>query len=171
MAEPEATADDVRATPPRGMLTVGLAEADDLADLVALQAAHDTHYMTWTGTPPLPDEAASERIFAALFGARPVAEALLARRAGAPVGLLYFSELFPGADLRRAIFVKDIFVLDSARRSGVGRALLARVRRIARGRGADRVELHTHPDMTEARAFYAKEGLKEAERIVFRVDL
>lgn len=155
---------------PKGVLSVALAEPGDLDDLVRLMQARDAHYAAWTPPPSLDAAAIAGRISGALFGDRPIGEALVARRAGRAVGVAYFGSLFPGAGLAPAIFLKDMFVLEAARGAGVGRALLARLRRIARGRGADRVELHVHPDNARAREFYAREGLKEADRVVIRVD-
>lgn len=75
------------------------------------------------------------------------------------MGALYFSELFPAAELRPAVFVKDFFVAAEARRRGVARAMLARLRESARGRDADRIELLVVAQNHGARAFYEAEGL------------
>lgn len=156
---------------PLGVLVVEPASREDLADLAMLLAARDAHYAEWEGPSGFSDAEYRERIAAALFGERPYAEALIARRAGRPVGVGFFGMLFPGARLSPAVFLKEMFVLEAERGAGVGRAILARLRRIARGRGADRVELHVHPLNARARAFYRREGLKEIERVVTRVDL
>lgn len=77
-----------------------------------------------------------------LFGARPVAEALLARLPGSPepVGFaLYFSSFstFLG---RAGIYLEDLFVLPEHRGRGIGRALFQRVAAIAVERDAGRLE-------------------------------
>ncbi len=156
---------------PKGVLSVELAGADDVDDLVRLAAAREAHEAQWTGQPASQPEVIAERVRAALLGERPFAEALIARRGGRAVGAAWFGTLFPGDRFQPAVFLKDMFVLEADRGGGAGRAMLARLRRIARGRGADRVELHVHPDNGDARRFYAREGLKEPERLVVRVDL
>ena len=71
---------------------------------------------------------------------RPVAEALLAEEDGAAIGFALFFTNFSTFLTRPGIYLEDLFVLESHRRQGVGRALLAEVRRIAEARGAGRLE-------------------------------
>ena len=76
----------------------------------------------------------------ALFGARPVCDAILAELDGAPVGFaLYFTtySTFVG---RPGIYLEDLFVLPEHRGKGAGKALLARLAAIAVERKCARLE-------------------------------
>lgn len=75
-----------------------------------------------------------------LFGERPGAEALVARLGGEPVGFaLYFTNFSTWLG-RRGLYLEDLYVRPAARGRGVGRALLARLARIATRRGCRRLE-------------------------------
>src|SRR5882757_8090878 len=71
-------------------------------------------------------------------GGRPCAEALLAEQQGTPIGFALFFTNYSTFLTRPGIYLEDLFVLESHRRQGVGRALFASVRRIAEARGAGR---------------------------------
>ena len=75
-----------------------------------------------------------------LFGPAPQAEALLAEADGVAVGFaLYFSN-YSTFLTRAGIYLEDLFVSESHRGKGVGRQLLRAVARVARERGAGRLE-------------------------------
>jgi GNAT superfamily N-acetyltransferase len=63
----------------------------------------------------------------ALFGERPIAEALLAERGGKAVGYAVFFPTFSTFLARSGIWLEDLFVLPEHRGLGVGRMLLAAV--------------------------------------------
>jgi GNAT superfamily N-acetyltransferase len=72
----------------------------------------------------------------ALFGAQPAAAALIAERAGEPVGYALFFATFSSFRATRGIWLEDLFVLPAHRGAGVGRALLAAVAaRVSDARG------------------------------------
>ena len=76
----------------------------------------------------------------ALFGARPVADAAIARLGGEPVGYalwFYNYSTFLGLP---GLYLEDLFVLPEERGKGVGKALLAYLARVAVSRGCRRVE-------------------------------
>ncbi|MEA2699986.1 MAG: hypothetical protein QOI66_4257 [Myxococcales bacterium] len=87
-------------------------------------------------------------------GGRPVAEALLAEQGGVAIGFALFFTNFSTFLTRPGIYLEDLFVLQSHRRQGVGRALLAEVRRIAETRGAGRLEWAVLDWNTAAIDFY-----------------
>jgi len=79
----------------------------------------------------------------ALFGDKPVAEALIARELSensAPVGFALFFPTFSTFLGRTGLWLEDLFVYPAYRGQGVGRALLLRLARIARERDCGRFE-------------------------------
>ena len=79
----------------------------------------------------------------ALFGSRPAAEALIARKSGIsmPVaGFALFFHTFSTFLGRRSLWLEDLFVRPEHRGAGIGRALLTALAGIARARECGRFE-------------------------------
>jgi GNAT superfamily N-acetyltransferase len=79
----------------------------------------------------------------ALFGRRPVAEALIARLDAIPqhcIGFALFFYTYSTFLGRRSLWLEDLFVRPEQRGAGVGRALLAALAALARERGCGRFE-------------------------------
>jgi len=76
----------------------------------------------------------------ALFGPHPAVEALVARLEGERVGFALYFTSFSTWLGRRGLYLEDLYVRPAARGRGVGRALLARLARIATSRGCRRLE-------------------------------
>lgn len=94
-----------------------------------------------------------------LFGDRPSAEALLAEEdTGRAIGFALFFGTYSTFLTRPGLYLEDLFVLQSHRRRGVGRALLSEVRRIAEVRGAGRLEWTVLDWNASAIAFYRSLG-------------
>jgi GNAT superfamily N-acetyltransferase len=96
------------------------------------------------------------------FGERPCFECLLAEVDGEPKGLAIHRPSYSTFDGRPGLYVEDLFVVESARRLGIGRLLMARLAAIAKGRGCSRLSLavlHWNP----ARAFYHRLGFSRVE--------
>ncbi len=70
----------------------------------------------------------------------PPFECLLAEEDGAPLGMALFFHTYSTWRGRRGIHLEDLWVTPSARRRGVGRALLARLAAVATERGCARLE-------------------------------
>jgi GNAT superfamily N-acetyltransferase len=84
---------------------------------------------------------ADERKLAqALFGARPLAEALIAERDGEAAGYALFFPTFSSFLASPGMWLEDLFVRPAHRRHGIGRALLAAVAARTRERGGERLE-------------------------------
>ena len=81
-----------------------------------------------------------ERLGEYLFGVRPMAEVLIGEIDGAAHGFALFFHNFSTFEGCPGIWLEDLFVLPTARRSGLGTALLAHVARIAQARGCARME-------------------------------
>jgi GNAT superfamily N-acetyltransferase len=76
----------------------------------------------------------------ALFGERPVAEALVCDADGAPVAFAVYFEHFSTFLGRPGLWLEDLFVLPAHRGRGVGKALLRALAAIAVERGCGRFE-------------------------------
>jgi len=82
----------------------------------------------------------AEALGAHLFGQRPAAEAILAEEEGQAVGFALFFPTYSTFRTKPGLYLEDLFVRESHRRRGIGRALLSEVRRIAAARGVGRLE-------------------------------
>jgi GNAT superfamily N-acetyltransferase len=106
----------------------------------------------------------------ALFGVRPVGEALLAVVDGRPVGFaIFFANLstFLG---RAGIYLEDLFVEPQFRGRGIGRALLQAVAKIAVERNCGRLEWAVLDWNTPAIGFYKRAGARPMDEwTIFRL--
>jgi GNAT superfamily N-acetyltransferase len=75
-----------------------------------------------------------------LFGARPAAEAIIAHVDGEAVGFALYFGTFSTFVGKPGIWLEDLFVVSEHRRSGIGKALLRAVAKIAMRRGCGRLE-------------------------------
>lgn len=100
-------------------------------------------------------------IEAALFGAHPAAEALIAREAGESgqaAGFALFFHTFSTFRGRRSLWLEDLFVRPEMRGGGLGRALLLELAALARDRGCARFEWAVLDWNATAIAFYERQG-------------
>lgn len=89
-----------------------------------------------------------------LFGKRPVAEAVLAERDGAPAGFALFFPHFSTFLGRPGMFLEDLYVREDLRGRGIGRQLLRHLASIALERGWGRVDWNVLDWNAPAIAFY-----------------
>ncbi|PBN44532.1 GNAT family N-acetyltransferase [Sphingobium sp. D43FB] len=75
-----------------------------------------------------------------LFGARPMAEVLIAEREGDAIGFALFFHNFSTFEGRPGLYLEDLFVRPDARGSGAGKALLVRLAQLAVERDCARLE-------------------------------
>ena len=94
----------------------------------------------------------------ALFGERPAAEAVIAERAGEPVGFALFFHNFSTWQGRRGLYLEDLYVTPAARGAGVGRALLSHLAGLAVTRGCARFEWSVLDWNADAVGFYRALG-------------
>jgi GNAT superfamily N-acetyltransferase len=78
----------------------------------------------------------------ALFGARPVAEALMVERGGRPVGFALYFMSFSTFLCKPGLYLEDLFVEPEHRGHGLGKALLRHLAALAIERGCGRFEWH-----------------------------
>ena len=93
------------------------------------------------------------------FGKDPQFAAVIAERAGAPVGFALYTYNYSVWTAARGIFIEDIWVIPAERRGGVARALMAALARDCLARGYKRIDLNVL-DWNPARGFYEKIGLR-----------
>jgi GNAT superfamily N-acetyltransferase len=99
--------------------------------------------------------AASEDLLAHhLFGPLPGAEVVIAELDDAPVAFALFFHNFSTWEGRRGLYLEDLFVVEEARRRGVGRALMAHLARLAVERDCARFEWSVLDWNTPAIGFY-----------------
>jgi len=104
------------------------------------------------------------------FGERPVFEALIAEQDERPVGFALFFPNYSTWEGRPGLYVEDLFVIDEARLTGAGRALLAALARVAHERGWARLELSVL-DWNPARGFYEALGMAhQSEWLPYRME-
>lgn len=84
--------------------------------------------------------ASEEGLQATLFGARPVAEVLIAEWRGAPAGFALFFHTYSTFLGRPGLYLEDLFVEPAQRGRGIGRTLLVHLARLALERGCGRFE-------------------------------
>ena len=80
--------------------------------------------------------------------------ALVAERDGRLVGLAHYLFHRTTNAIGPICYLQDLFTDESARRGGIGRALIAEVRERAKAAGAVRVYWQTHESNATARALY-----------------
>ncbi|MBT2243677.1 GNAT family N-acetyltransferase [Sphingobium sp. BHU LFT2] len=106
-----------------------------------------------------------------LFGPRPMAEVLIAEHDGAPIGFALFFHNFSTFEGRPGLYLEDLFVLPEARGLGAGKALLARLARLAIARDCARLEWSVLDWNAPAIAFYRALGARPMDEwTVQRVD-
>ena len=99
-----------------------------------------------------------EKLRPHLFGERPVAEALVADRAGAVLGFALFFTNFSTFLAQPGLYLEDLYVQPDQRGRGIGEALLSRVGRIAVEREYGRFEWSVLDWNANAIRFYEKMG-------------
>ena len=114
--------------------------------------------------------ATEEQLRATLFGARPVAEVLIAEWEGAPAGFALFFHNYSTFLAQPGIYLEDLFVDIEHRGRGLGKALLTRLAQLAVERGCGRLEWSVLDWNEPAIGFYKKLGAKPMDEwTIFRV--
>jgi len=95
-----------------------------------------------------------------LFGKQPAAEILIARLGDEPAGFALFFHNYSTWLGKRGIYLEDLFVRPSARKHGVGFALLQEIARLAVERDCGRVDWSVLKWNELAISFYKRIGAK-----------
>src|SRR3954470_19375574 len=125
-------------------------DAETLVALVRELAAYE-HLEAFARATP-------ESFRAHLFGPRPAAEAIVAEVDGVAVGFALYFSTFSTFRGQPGIYLEDVFVRPEYRGQGVGKALLARVARLAVDRGCGRLEWSVLDWNNPSIAFYRSQG-------------
>lgn len=105
-----------------------------------------------------------------LFGARPVAEVVLAYRDNAPAGFALFFHNYSTFLARPGIYLEDLFVDPAHRGFGVGRALLSHLASLAVERECGRLEWSVLDWNADAIRFYERLGARAmSDWTIYRV--
>ncbi len=97
-------------------------------------------------------------------------ECLLAEVDGEAVGLALFFLNYSTFEGRAGLYLEDLYVAESARGLGVGRAIMARLARLAGERGYPRLDLSVL-NWNPARAFYERLAFNHsADWLPYRLD-
>jgi GNAT superfamily N-acetyltransferase len=149
-------------------IRLAIAAPGDEQVIAALLAELDEFY---GGQPEGAPEQRAAQVRGVLFVGAPAANALLAWDGATLAGFASWSLLWPAAGLTASLYLKELYVAASHRRSGVATDLMDELHRIAAARGCSRVEWTTDTDNPSAQAFYEARGAKpKVSKIFYRVD-
>ncbi|MEU8591931.1 GNAT family N-acetyltransferase [Streptomyces sp. NPDC048664] len=151
---------------PRGTGTVRPAEPHDLPAVAALCTDH----AAFERSAPVPADLAT-RLAPVLFAEEPGAWCLVADRGGEVIGYATWSLEF--STWRAGVYahMDCLFVAESYRGEGWGRALLDAVRRDAQGHGVREVQWQTPEWNADAIGFYRRAGARGAAKVRFSLAL
>lgn len=111
-----------------------------------------------------------DKLRTSMFGPRPYAEAVLAEEDGEAVGFALFFHNYSTFLAQPGLYLEDLYVRESQRGKGVGKALLAHLAQIAVERSCGRMEWAVLDWNVDAIGFYQKLGAKpNAEWTVYRL--
>ena len=103
-------------------------------------------------------EVTPDKLMPHLFGERPVAECMVAELAGEVVAFALFYSNFSTFLARPGMYLEDLYVQPAHRGSGIGKALLMHLGRLAVARGCGRFEWSVLDWNANAIAFYESLG-------------
>jgi GNAT superfamily N-acetyltransferase len=105
-----------------------------------------------------------------LFGSRPMAEVIIGEIDGQAQGFALFFHNFSTFEGQPGLYLEDLFVAPDARGSGLGKALLARLAKLAVERGCARLEWSVLDWNAPAIAFYRSLGAEAMDEwTIYRV--
>ncbi|WP_159348838.1 GNAT family N-acetyltransferase [Roseomonas harenae] len=95
---------------------------------------------------------------------------LLALEDGAAIGSCVLNVMLPAAELRRTLYVRDLFVSARSRRRGVGKALVTSAARLVREGGFCALDWTTDSQNLPARRLYDGIGGRVLARTYYRIE-
>ncbi len=111
-------------------------------------------------------EITGEKLFRAMFGEQGFVQSLIAFDDEKPVAYALFFLHFASFRGEFSVYLEDIYVTESYRKSGLGEMMLKRIARIGKEKGAVRMDFQVLDWNTPAINFYKKHGteINESER-------
>jgi GNAT superfamily N-acetyltransferase len=144
------------------------ATPDDIPAIVKLAEEMDRFYGDTTVESP---EVRARQIAEAIFNDPAPAHAILAWDDGSLSGFASYSFLWPAVGLTQSLYLKELYIAESARRQGVGKLLMERLYQIAVQHGCSRVEWTTDQSNTDAQQFYAELGVPvNRSKLFYRIE-
>jgi GNAT superfamily N-acetyltransferase len=138
------------------------------AETLAELAAEMDRFYGATELEPLDQRL--QQISQALFGDPPSVYAILAWNDGRAVGFASYSFLWPAVGLTRSVFLKELYVIENARRTGAGRVLMRTLAEIAIKHDCSRLEWQTDQPNADAQRFYTQLGVPvDDSKLFYRV--
>jgi GNAT superfamily N-acetyltransferase len=107
----------------------------------------------------------------AAFRSGSAAWLILAERDGQAVGVLLASQIVSAEKGGETLWIEELYVTPTARRTGVARAILSHAREEARRRGLRAFDLEVVPAQAAALALYQSLGFREVPRQRMTVEL
>jgi GNAT superfamily N-acetyltransferase len=142
--------------------------SDDIDAVTDLAEEMDRFYGA-TETGPL--DLRIRQINDALFSNPPAAYALVASTNDRLVGFASYSFLWPAVGLTRSLYLKELYVTETVRRSGTGRLLMHSLFEVAVKHECSRVEWTTDQNNADAQGFYELLGVyPDASKLFYRLE-
>jgi ribosomal protein S18 acetylase RimI-like enzyme len=88
-----------------------------------------------------------------------------------PVGFVQLYPVFSSVQMKKSWILNDLFVADTARRQGIGEALLQQAKQYGRETGAAYLLLQTASDNYRAQSIYEKNGWIKAQDFFYEYPL
>ena len=152
------------------MITVRLAHPSDLPALVPLFGAMLDHYNHRFGNT---DDQIEAFLTRHLFGEAPTVFCRIAWDGSTLAGFVTDALVVPGYGLGRELFMKELYVSETARGRGVGKALMIELAHVAEQEGCRRMRWTTgrSADYAAARALYDTVGARVLDdAVVYGLD-
>jgi GNAT superfamily N-acetyltransferase len=150
------------------VISITNAEPEDAEALARLAEEMDRFY----GASEFESlEVRVRQIREALFSNSPSAHSLLVWDSGRLTGFASYSFLWPAVGLTRSLYLKELYVVEEARRKGIGKLLMQNLYDIAVKHNCSRVEWTTDSDNPCAQQFYSELGVPAKEsKLFYRIE-
>ncbi|MEM8589036.1 MAG: GNAT family N-acetyltransferase [Pseudomonadota bacterium] len=144
-------------------LEIRFAEAADTSTLAGLMLEANRHYWgAWDGASAM-TAASAQAMIAGQSGCK----AIIAWQGGLPIAFATVSVLHPAPSEHGTLFMKDLFVTENARGTGVGTHVMRHLAGLAMKLGCQRFDWTAETDNPRALAFYDRLGATRVEEKVY----
>ena len=150
------------------MISITHAKPEDAEALARLTEEMDRFY----GASEFESlEVRVRQVHEALFSNSTSAYSLLAWDSAMLTGFASYSFLWPAVGLTRSLYLKELYVVEHARRKGIGRLLMQHLYDIAVKHNCSRLEWTTDTDNPGAQQFYSELGVPVREsKLFYRIE-